>query len=75
MGQPESEISGRVTLSFTVSASGKVVDVKVLRSVDTLLDNEAVRVLEMSPEWVPGKHEGKPVAVKYTFPVIFMMKD
>lgn len=71
----EKGIQGRVTLSFTVSASGKVVDVKVLRSVDTLLDNEAVRVLEMSPEWVPGKHEGKPVAVKYTFPVIFMMKD
>ena len=71
----EKGIQGRVTLSFTVSASGKVVDVKVLRSVDTLLDNEAIRVVEMSPEWVPGKHEGKSVAVKYTFPVIFMMKN
>ena len=70
----EKGIQGRVTLSFTVSSGGKVCDVKVLRGVDPILDNEAVRVIEMSPEWTPGKAEGKPIAVTYTFPVIFHIR-
>ena len=70
----EKNIQGRVTLSFTVASDGKVYDVKVLRGADPLLDNEAVRVVEMSPDWTPGKVDGIPVAVTYTFPVIFQMK-
>ena len=70
----EKGIQGRVTLSFTVSSSGKVHGVKVLRGVDPILDNEAVRVVEMSPEWTPGKSDGKPVSVSYTFPVIFKLR-
>lgn len=42
--------------------------------IDPILDNEAVRVVEMSPEWTPGKSDGKPVSVSYTFPVIFKLR-
>ena len=62
---------GRVVLQFTVSSTGKVKDVKVLRGVCEDLDNEAVRVVSSSPDWAPGQHEGKAVAVTYTFPIIF----
>ena len=71
----EKGVQGRVTLSFTVTSTGKVCDVKVLRGVDPLLDKEAVRVVEMSPDWTPGMVDGKPVAVSYAFPVIFMLRD
>lgn len=71
----EKGIQGRVTISFTVSSTGKVCDVKVIRGVDPLLDNEAVRVVEMSPDWTPGMKDGKPVAVTYVFPVIFLQRD
>lgn len=64
-------ISGRVTLSFTVTETGKVTDVKVLRGAHEDLDKEAVRVVSSSPDWTPGMKDGKPVAVTYTFPVIF----
>ena len=64
-------ISGRVTLSFTVSETGKVTDVKVLRGVHEDLDNEAIRVVSSSPDWTPGKVGGKAVAVSYSFPIIF----
>ena len=64
-------ISGRVTLSFTVSETGKVTDVKVLRGVHEDLDNEAIRVVSSSPDWIPGIADGKAVAIKYTFPVLF----
>ena len=64
-------IGGRVTLSFTITATGKLIDVKVLRGANEELDKEAVRVVSSSPDWTPGAVDGKPVAVSYTFPVIF----
>lgn len=71
----EKGIEGRVTLSFTVSSTGKVCDVKVLKGVDPLLDNEALRVVAMSPDWTPGMKDGNPIAVSFAFPVIFKIKD
>ena len=70
----EKGLQGRIALSFTVSETGKVKDVKVLRGVDPILDNEAVRAIEASPEWTPGMIDEKPVPVTYTFPVVFMLR-
>ena len=72
----QSKIEGRVTLEFTVTETGKVADIKILRSVNDDLDREAVRVIAQSPLWTPGRDEnGKVVPVKYTFPVIFKLPD
>ena len=72
----QSKIEGRVTLAFTVTETGKVADIKILRSVNDDLDREAVRVIAQSPLWTPGRDEnGKVVPVKYTFPVIFKLPD
>ena len=62
---------GRVTVQFTVDIDGSVKNVSVLRGVEPSLDAEAVRVVSLSPKWKPGKSKGKPVPVRYTFPVIF----
>lgn len=71
----ENGVQGRVTLQFTVNPDGSVSNVKVLRGVDSSLDKEAVRVVTMSPKWTsPGKIDGKPVKVTYTFPVIFQLR-
>jgi protein TonB len=69
----ENRIQGRVMVSFRVTADGKVTDVKVLRGVDPSLDKEAVRVINMSPRWSPGKQRNKAVAVRYIFPVTFKL--
>ena len=72
----QSKIEGRVTLEFTVTETGKVADIKVLKGVNDDLDREAVRVIAQSPLWTPGRDEnGKVVPVKYTFPVIFKLPD
>ena len=70
----EKKIQGRITLQFTVSETGKVTNVKVLRGVDPILDKEAVRVIELSPDWTPGKSKDRNVPVTYTFPVIFQLR-
>ena len=33
------------------------------------------RILKAMPKWVPGKKDGKPVAVAYTLPVKFKLDD
>jgi len=70
----ENGIQGRVLLQFVVGADGKVSNVKVVRGVDPSLDKEAVRVVQSSPKWDPGKQRDRAVKVTYTFPVIFQLR-
>ena len=66
-------IQGRVFVSFVVERDGNLTDIKVLRTPSDDLGFETVRVLNMSPEWVPGKQYGIPVRVQYTVPVNFSL--
>ena len=70
----ENGISGRVFVRFVVEPNGSVSNVEVVRSVDPALDAEAVRVVESSPKWAPGKQRGKPVRVSFTFPINFVLQ-
>lgn len=70
----ESAISGKVYVQFTVDEKGKVVDIKVLRGVDPLLDNEVVRVLQNSPLWRPARQSGRAVKQQFTIPVVFKLE-
>ena len=71
----EKGISGRVFLSFVIEKDGSVTDVKVMRSVNPLVDNEAVRVVKAMPKWKPGLMKGKPVRVNYVLPINFKLDD
>lgn len=62
---------GQVAVSFTVSETGKVMDVEAFKGPDRKLIDEAVRVIASSPDWAPGLKEGKPTAIKLTIPVNF----
>ena len=71
----ENGITGRVFTEFTIDKDGTLIDIKVTRGVDPLLDAEALRVLKMSPKWTPGMQRGKPVKVKYNFPFVFQLNN
>lgn len=64
-------IKGRVMVSFIVEKNGEVTHAEVARSVDSLLDEEAVRVVAASPKWKPGEKNGEKVRVKIVIPVYF----
>lgn len=70
----ESGIYGTVIVEFVVGKLGRIEDVKVLRGVDPILDNEVVRVIRSSKEWKPGYQRGNPVRVKFTLPVKFTLQ-
>jgi len=65
--------AGRVTVSFIINKDGKVVDGKVERGVSTELDQEALRIVSIMPNWTPGKLKGEPMDVKYVLPVTFKL--
>lgn len=67
-------IQGRVLLSFIVQTDGSITDVRISKSVDPSLDKEAIRVVKSMPKWIPGRQNGEPVRVKYTFPVTFRLQ-
>jgi protein TonB len=66
-------IEGTVHVSFIVSKTGAISDVKVLRGIMTECDREAVRVVEMMPAWKPGKQNGRPVNVRFILPLKFRL--
>ena len=69
----EKGIEGKVYVNFTVNKDGSIGDVKVIRGVHPLLDNEAVRVVKSFPKWKPGIQRGELVRVSYNLPITFKM--
>jgi len=67
-------VSGRVFVQFDIDRQGNVTNVAVVRGVDPSLDKEAVRVVMSSPKWSPGKQRGRPVKVRFTFPIAFQLQ-
>ena len=63
-----------MTVAVIINTEGKAVNASIVRSVDPSLDAEALRVASTMPDWVPGTKDGKPVNVKYTFPVTFRLQ-
>lgn len=67
-------IQGRVVVSVIINTEGKVTNAQIVQGVAPSLDAEALRVTGTMPDWIPGTKEGKPVNVKYTFPVVFRLQ-
>ena len=71
----KNQVQGRVTLQFTIAKDGIVKDIIVAKSSGSqILDDEAVRIVSMSPQWEPGKQGGEPVDVRFTFPLVFQLR-
>ena len=69
----ENGAQGRVTLSFLIDTDGRLTDVSLVRGVDPNLDREAIRVVQLSPRWEPGRQRDKAVKVRYIFHVFFQL--
>jgi TonB family protein len=67
-------VQGTVILTFSVMTDGSLKYIKVARSVDEQLDEEAVRVLSRSRGWESAMYCGIPINFKYRLPVAFILK-
>jgi TonB family protein len=71
----ENNKQGRVIISFVVEKDGSLTDIKVARGIGYGCDDEAIRVIKLSPRWKPGMHDGTPVRVAFSVPIGFTISN
>lgn len=74
--EKEKGIQGTLFIQFVVEKDGSLSNYKTLRGIEGghALEEEAIRVLKLMPEWIPGRMKGKPVRMFYTIPFKFQIK-
>ncbi len=68
-------IQGTVVITFIVDENGILGGLFVAKSVSPDIDQEAIRVIALSPKWKPGVYEGKMVPVMYSVPIGFTLSN
>ncbi len=67
-------ITGKVFVKFIIERDGSITNVEVSRGSGNLeINQEAVRVITIMPNWKPGEQSGKPVRQAYTLPITFKL--
>jgi TonB family protein len=69
----KNKVQGRSIITFIIEKDGSLTDLKVVRALGNGTDEEAIRALQASPKWKPGKQNGHTVRVQYTVPVSFVL--
>lgn len=64
---------GKVMIQFTVNTDGSLFDFIILQSKEYSLDKEAMRLLKVSPKWVPAVQAGHPVKAYRRQPITFQL--
>jgi protein TonB len=70
----ENGIQGKVYVRFVVTKTGEIDNIKVVRSVDSSLDQEAIRVVSNLPKFKPGMQRNKPVSVWFSGYISFVLQ-
>jgi TonB family protein len=66
-------IKGTVKIMFTIDSTGTIIKetVKVMQCVHPLLDEEAIRVVKLFPQWTPAYTAEKAVNCYFIMPIKF----
>ncbi|MES2575935.1 MAG: energy transducer TonB [Bacteroidota bacterium] len=71
----EKGLKGKVYVTFVVEKDGSLTDIKILRDIGYGTGKETIRVLQLSPKWIPGVHNGRKVRCLYTLPITLVSPD
>ena len=67
-------IQGVVYIQFVVEKDGSITDVKAMKGIGGGCDELAIKVVEESPKWIPGKQRGRAVRSYKMVPIRFILK-
>ncbi|WP_125722165.1 energy transducer TonB [Flavobacterium ustbae] len=59
----------RIVVSFVIERDGSLSSFQFPREVDSKIKAEIIRVLNLSPKWIPGEQNGKKTRTKYSLPI------
>jgi hypothetical protein len=68
-------LKGKVYVIFIIEKDGSVSNVRVLRDIGHGTGEEAMRVMKLSPKWIPAQKDGAPVRVQYSLPITIMSSN
>ena len=69
----DAKVGGQVLVQFIVDSTGAVTKPAIVRGIGSGCDEEALRVISTMPNWIPGRQEGKAVAVRMKVPMTFQL--
>ncbi len=58
-------VEGKVYIGFIVEKDGTLTNIRIIKSIFEVLDNEALRVVKLMPKWIPSKIKGNPVRTQF----------
>lgn len=62
-------LKGKIFASFVIDIDGTLTNERIIRDIGYGTGTELLRVLKLSPKWIPGVKDGKPVCVLYSIPI------
>jgi len=65
----QSGAEGKVFVQFVIDKDGSITDIQIIKGLGFGMDEEAIRVIQSAPKWMPGKQRGKPVKVRMSLPI------
>lgn len=71
----ENQIAGSVVLTFQVSETGEVSNIKVTKGLAYGCDDEAVRLIQTVGDWVPGTINDVPTEMEVSLTVVFRLPE
>ena len=63
--------TGKVFVGLVVDVDGSLTELKVLRSLHPSCDEEALRLIQAAPKWIPSESRGEAVAQRMIMPITF----
>ena len=70
----KANVEGRVIVQFIVDKNGEVREPSILRGIGESCDQEAIRVITEHAKFIPGRHDGRPVSVRMSIPIVFRLR-
>ncbi|MEM9339118.1 MAG: energy transducer TonB [Bacteroidota bacterium] len=67
------KVEGRVFVQFIVEKDGSISNIQVVKGIGAGCDEEAARVIQLMPNWIPGKYNGEPVRQKMVQAISFVV--
>lgn len=74
LGSFKSTEKKSILITFVVEKDGSIVDISVIKGINDMLNNEAIRVIKEMKHWEPGMEDGKPIRVPYTIPIFVVAR-
>ncbi len=69
------KLVGKVYATFIIEANGEISNIKILRDIGYGTGEEVIRVLKLSPKWIPGKIKDEAVRTSYSLPITMQSKS